>query len=210
MDISTLDLPRHTHAAVLTGRDRVTGIDLHYVIVWADRVYDRCPQCRQSINREVTDCPVILDPVAGGILMDTNQQHGCGLWLTVGYTEVRPGPADQGETCDDMVAPAVAVAQVLAAAEELSKRWNPVAAAQRAQIEEDLRLDLRNTLAALAEPLVDDETLDDRIEDVTSGSETEPGVYCDDEGNWLAWEYDPSTDGETITIYARDLAEVTR
>lgn len=229
MDITTLDLPRHTHAIVLTGRDVVYGTDLHRVVVWADRIYTNCPRCGERIDREVEECPVQLNAGAGpgGALMDIDQKHGCGLWLSVGYTEVKPGPDVQPETCedcesngvnchlhdgpeyDDEVAPGITADQVYAAAKELSDRWDHLTKTQQGQIVRDLAQDLRNALDALREPLDDDETMEDRIEEVSSGSEHEPGVYCDDDGNWQAWEYDPATD-EPITVYARDLTAVTR
>lgn len=231
MDIAALTLPRYTHATVLTGRDIVVGGTIHNVIVWADRTTSTCDQCHQPIAMEIKDCPVLLDTGAGagGAILETSKQHGCGNWLTVDWTEVKPGPAEQPETCDDCettgincslhdgpeyddeIAPGVTSDQVLAAARELADRRAVEIGTQATSIENDLRADLRAALAALDEPLADGETMEDRIEDVSSGSETEPGVYCDDDGRWQAWEYDPASEfGATITVYADDLAQVTR
>ncbi len=278
MDIEALDLPPYTHAAVLTGRDIVTGLDLHYVIVWADRSTGTCDQCNQPISMQVDECPVILNlgAGAGGAIEEPSKQHGCGNWLTVDWTEVKPvartyryrgldkdgvgrtgateadpsafaqekynagwrkltitqdgepiGPTLEvggsrpdldtgnrtwwGETAYDQVAPDVTVDAVLAAARQLADRRATEIGAQAESIEKDLRDDLRKTLAALAEPLADGETMDERIEELSSGSETAPGVYCDDDGRWQAWEHDPASEfGATITVYADDLAQVTR
>ena len=59
----------------------------------------------------------------------------------------------------------------------------------------------------------DGETADDREREVTTGSETGPGMYFDGggSGEWIAWDYDPGdTPGadyasEPITVYASDL-----
>lgn len=200
MDIETIceeaELPAHIHATVLKGRDIVTGELLAYLVMWADRPYDTCPLCREPVSATVGDCPVQLDTGAGqgGAIREWDKQHGCGQWLDVDWRQVT---ADGGEVTDANVR--------AAAADLLTKRQQRIADALR-EIEAELRKDLTGALARLAEPL-DNETAEDRVDEVTTGSEVEPGVYLDD-GEWLAWAYPPVIRGGdgTITVYASDLA----
>jgi hypothetical protein len=79
---------------------------------------------------------------------------------------------------------------------------------ERERIRARLRADLRDGLARLAEPLADNESVDDRAAEVSSGTETEPGL-CFEDGQWMAWDYDPAGSGGPLTVYASDLAEET-
>lgn len=61
---------------------------------------------------------------------------------------------------------------------------------------EKVRRRLRSDLArVLAEPGDDREA---------TGDQTQPGVYVED-GQWIAWDYDPFAEGEPITVYADEL-----
>jgi hypothetical protein len=197
MDVSALELPAGTHAAVLTGRDIVSGQMLAYPVVWADRPYGTCPRCGQPVARVVGECPVMLDTGAGlgGQILEWDKQHGCGEWLSVSWQEVHsasPG-GDPGEP------------DTLAAAAELAAALAAEVSAERDQIRVRLRGELQEALTRLAGPLDDGETPEDRAAEVRTGSEVGPGVYLEYGGHWLAWDYDPGGSGEAVTVSAEDL-----
>lgn len=202
MDVDQLNLPKGTHAAVLTDRCKATGIDLAYPIVWADRPYRECPLCGQTIDQVVSDCPVILDAGAGGAILEWDKKHGCGEWLFVDWREL-----DEDATDDD----------VLAAAEKLANDRREEIQEGCRKIEAQLREDLAAAVARLAEPLEPGETREDRLEQVRTGNEIQPGVYLDGadldgEGGYLvAWDYHPDGgEGDTITVTVDDLVEADR
>lgn len=198
IDTEAMQLPAGTHATVLAGRDVVTGEDLAYPVVWADRSYGACRRCAQPVAWEV-DCPVVLNVGAGqgGAIEPLSQQHGCGEWLSVDWTEL-----DQGASEADVVAAAGRLAAGLAAEIDTA----------RASVRAGLCRDLEGALARLAEPLGEGETPEDRAEEVCSGSDTGPGVYCEG-GRWVAWDYDPAgiyrpdadSACDTITVTVEDL-----
>lgn len=195
IEIDELRLPAHSHATMLTGRDMTTGLPLAYPVVWADRPYDTCPRCGQPVPGVVENCPALLNTGAGqgGAIQEWDQQHGCGEWLAVSWCEVKPAGDEVTE------------AEIQAAAEELSAEWQREVTAKTSRIVAALRKELAVALARLAEPLDEDETIEDRDEEVRTGSETQPGVYRED-GEWLAWSYPPVQDGsDSITVYASDL-----
>jgi hypothetical protein len=200
MDLSVVDLPAGTHAAVLHGRDVVTGDQLARLVVWADRPYDRCPGCDEPVSR-VVECPVGLNTGAGqgGRLEEWSKQHGCGEWLAVDWEEVTSSAATGEVTTADVVAAATELAASLAAA--IDK--------ERGCLRARLREDLAWALARLAEPLADGETSEDREEEVRTGSEVDPGVYREGDG-WLAWGYDPDGSGDPITVHAKELTAEAR
>jgi hypothetical protein len=195
--LSKLALPAGTHATVLTGRDVVSGLQLAYPVVWADRPYDTCPRCGQPVARVVGQCPVMLNTGAGqgGQIQEYSQQHGCGQWLSVDWSEVPASDRLSDVTEDDVAASARTFATRLAEAITL----------RRERIRRRLREDLEEALGRLAEPLDDDETEQDRARDVRTGSEVEPGVYSEG-GEWVAWDYDPDGSGDTIAVRESDLA----
>jgi hypothetical protein len=199
--LGTLDLPTGTHAAVLTGHDVVSGEQLAYPVVWADRPYDTCPRCRQPVARVVEQCPVMLDTGArqGGQILEYSKQHGCGEWLSVDWDEVRASDRLADITDDD----------VAAAARLLAARLAETIASKRDHIRMRLREDLQDALRRLAEPLEDDETAEDRTDEVRTGSEVEPGIYQEG-GEWVAWDYDPAGSGDTIAVHESDLAPAAR
>lgn len=179
-------LPEGTHSTTLTGRDVVTAEPIERIIVWADRPYNYCTRCGQTVGYEVPNCPVNLDLGAGwgGQLLDYDQKHGCGQWLLVSWREV-----------DDEAA-IEAAAQSLA--ENLAKRIEGLRKKTRAALAKQLRA----AQARLAEPLDEaaGETTADREEEVLSGSEVTPGVFRDGDA-LLAWAYDPSgRDDEGISV----------
>ncbi len=193
MQLDQLDIPAGIHTTVLTGRDIVTGESLAYSIVWADRTYNRCPRCHQPVN-SVTDCPVILNVGAGqgGQIEETSKQHGCGEWLAISWREIGGG---QDATEQDIVT---------AAAELATERTQEIDD-DRARRAGELREELRTALRRLREPLASGETEEDRTDEVRTGSETEPGIDRDGD-TWLAWDCDPSGDGEPIVVTDRDIA----
>lgn len=191
--LDTLDLPAGTHARLLTGRDVVTGLQLAYPVIWADRPYDRCPRCDQPVARVVDQCPVTLDTGAGqgGRIGEWDQQHGCGEWLGVAWAEVDGDPTE-----DDVVTAARQLAEGLAEA----------IAGQRASVRARLAQDLREAMGRLAEPLEDGETAEERAAEIRTGNEVESGIYLED-GSWVAWDYAPAGDGDTIAVHEADLDE---
>lgn len=202
MDIESvreIPLPPHTSAALLAARDITTGEPLERVVVWADRPHDRCPQCGQPVPVD-PDVPVILNAGAGqgGQIMEVSQQHGCGYWLSVDWTEVTRRGADPTD------------ADIADAAAELTHRRQQAIAEARQEIEARLRRDLAAALARLAEPLDAGETAEDREDEVTNGDELTPGV-CYDGTEWIAWDCPPVADGhdETVVVAASDLAQAT-
>ncbi len=190
-------IPAGTYAAVLTGRDVVSGEQLAYPVVWADRPHDTCPRCGHPVARMVEQCPVMLDTGAGqgGQIQEYSKQHGCGEWLSVDWDEVRT---------DDRLADLTGV-DVVAAARALAARLAETIASERVCIRGRLGEELEDVLRRLAEPLEDDETAEDRADEVRTGSEVEPGVYQED-GEWVAWDYDPDGSGDTIAVNQSDLA----
>jgi hypothetical protein len=64
-----------------------------------------------------------------------------------------------------------------------------------------LRADLQAALDELAEPLGDDESDQERIERLATGTEVNPGV-CVEDGQWSAWAYDPAGGDDPVIVYA--------
>lgn len=101
------DLPAGVHTADLTGTDS-WGNEATYTVVWADRPYDTCPRCGESVTR-TPECPVVLDRSTQGLQVETvDLAHGCGDWLRIRWEVV-----GEGETVADRVA-AQAAADVTA------------------------------------------------------------------------------------------------
>jgi hypothetical protein len=46
---------------------------------------------------------------------------------------------------------------------------------------------------------------DDRDAEVLTGTETEPGVWREDDGRLAAWDYDPAGDPDPITVTESDV-----
>jgi hypothetical protein len=65
LDVDAIALPNGIHATMLTGRDVVTGDQLAYPVVWADRSYDVCPGCHEPVDRVIEQRPAHLDTGAG-------------------------------------------------------------------------------------------------------------------------------------------------
>jgi len=172
--ISGVELPAGTHVTVLTGRDIVTGGQLANTVVWADRSYAACPRCRETIPIVVEHCPVLLNVGAcSGGAIEARD-----LQHGCGqWLSVGWAALDNDAAAED----------VLAVAEELATRRATDLTAARDHLRARLRAELANVLAA----------------DLVTGSETEPGVYCDG-GTWLAWDYDPDGSGDPITVSAAD------
>lgn len=192
MTTDAVPLPAHTHAETLTGTDRHTGLTVTKVVVWADRSYDLCPRCLEPVPA-VVECPVRLntDSRPGGLVEEVTQIHTCGRWLCVDWDEV---------TADDVATEAARLA---------ARRQQHITGA-RQRIEARLRQDLTGALARLAEPLGADETDEDRQREVSTGSETIPGVYYVPGAGWIAWAEPPVTVGdedsaEMLVVEAGDL-----
>jgi hypothetical protein len=190
-DTTTLNLPAGTHATTLHARDVVTGETLTEVVVWTDLSSGRCPRCDQPVRRE-PDCPLHLNGGAGqgGALETWDHMHGCGQWLEPPSEAVR-GTGENGEVTEE---------DVLAVARGLAERLAEAHDERRAKIRRRLRRELTDALARLAEPLDDDETTEDRAEEVRSGDDMQPGVYHDGH-QWVAWDFDPAGgEGEYLEV----------
>lgn len=190
------DLPQGTYATILTGRDVVSRANLAYPVVWTDRPYGTCPRCKEPVDR-TPPCPVALDDGAmgGGRIEENSQQHGCGYWLAV----------DWDEAPDIEAVPAVA--------QRLAGHLAGRIYAERARVCIRLIDALREALARRDEPLVD-ETIEDRADEIATGTEVDPGVYINNRWAdpsawvWCAWDYDPAgLDEEGISVYIEDLEE---
>jgi hypothetical protein len=194
MDLSTLNLPPHIHAEMLDGRDVVSGETLTYPVIWADRITDTCDRCRQPTPRE-EPCPVLLNSGAGqgGQIEETSQQHGCGEWLSVAWVDLGDVDPDATDLPD----------RIEAAARELAGERAAEIQAATERMRRSLERDLARALKHLGEPL-DGDAPDDRIYDVTDGSEVEPGVYLDETaGVWVAWDYEPGGgEGDAVSVTA--------
>ncbi|MFG3710968.1 hypothetical protein [Micromonospora sp. NPDC047730] len=159
----------------------VSGEYVESVLVWADRPYSTCDRCGQPVPT-VESAPAIANPL--GSAMAVSQQHGCGEWLSVFWTEL-PGDAT--------------VEQITQAKHDLLRRY-------RAAIEERTE-EIRAALAAdLTEML--ELSPDERY---CTGSEVEPGIYQESggylkAGPWVAWAYAP-VGGDAITVYEEDLGK---
>ncbi|HMH92574.1 MAG TPA: hypothetical protein VK586_16000, partial [Streptosporangiaceae bacterium] len=160
-------------------------------VVWADRTFPACPRCGEEIAYAVTDCPVTMDDT--GEAEEYSQQHGCGEWLAVPWA-----------VADDASPAAIqAAAAALAAtrAAELGRARDEI----RARLLRELDAAKRELDAPLE---IDGETRAEREDRVYTGSDADPGVYWDslmDGGTLLAWDFDPGSPEDTITVAAADL-----
>lgn len=200
-DPTTLDLPSGIHAAVLGGRDVVTGEPLREVVLWADRTTGECPRCHQPIAREITRCPIHLNTGAGqgGALEPYSQQHGCGEWLSVASRELGSAPGAE---------------DILAAAHDLATARADETTEKRSKIERHVRADLAAVLAGLDRRPAggDDEdlTLAEIVESVCDDlfgrlhygyAPVDPGVFVDGDQVGV-WDWDPAGDGEVVIATA--------
>mgnify|MGYP006953623002 CR=1 FL=1 len=178
MDIK---LPAHIHAQTLTGTTD-TGSPLSWTIVWADRPTSVCPRCGGEVDLN-PGCPFILDPQHhdGQYLVDVSQRHEhCGAWISVDHRQIQDATPEQ----------------ITATAEKLSR----LRCVEQAGINRVIRDQLRGELADAMQRLADGAD----PEDITTGSDTHPGVYRADT-TWVAWGY--AADGEdTITVTGVDPA----
>jgi hypothetical protein len=191
--MDTTTLPPGIHAHVVTGRNVVSGTLMERGVVWADRTYRVCGTCREPVPYAVEACPVALDEF--GSPQEYSQAHcdlggACGTWQSVLW-------ADCGPTSDE----------IEEAAQALATRRTEALGTERESMTAALRSDLAAALARIASP-EPGETAEDAATQVTTGSDTAPGVYFDSStsGEWCAWDYDPQDDSETVTVYASDLA----
>ncbi|MFD7861512.1 hypothetical protein [Streptomyces sp. NPDC059783] len=180
--LSGLRLPEGTYAKVLhdlTGSPQEREAQ---IVVWTDRPYAVCPRCDQPVTHDLSQAaPVQLRQ---GELEPFDQQHSCGLRLAVLWEGVRGTDDHHAVTPDD----------VLCVARELSEALTATRQSRRDTILSRLREELTEALQRLNEPLAEGETLEERAEDVRTGSETAPGIYLED-GHWIIWAYDPGRPG---------------
>ncbi|MEU1824221.1 hypothetical protein ABZ502_17560 [Streptomyces abikoensis] len=188
--LAEVSLPRGVHAAVLSDSAGPTDVWCPRIVVWANRSHSRCPGCGQPVAQDLSqDVPVSLNR---GELQPYSQQHPCGEWLSILWSEV----SGTGE---------VTVVDVERAAHQLAAEVDNEHVRLRAAVEAQLRQDLKQALQRLAEPLAHQETREDREDEVRTGSDVEPGVYRGEQ--WLAWAFDPTgISSEPITVTERNLA----
>lgn len=135
-----------------------------------------CPRCGET-------GPARMSLVSPPGFNDNNWQHGCGLWWA---------PARKWVTVADRPEDEV-LADLNEMVTELRQRQDAGVAAIRKRLATDLR-----------EFLAEWTTEEDREENA-SGSEVEPGIWRPDDGEWEAWDYHPSSEGDTITVTESDL-----
>lgn len=158
-------LPAGVHAIMLTGRDVVSGADLAYPLLWADRTYRFCPGCGQSVDVDLSqDPPAMLDDGAcqGGQAQPYSQQHNCGEWLHVDWTILAEDATDE---------------TVRNAAIRLANARNTTIDESLLKLQRSLQRDLDQAADRVRQPLADGETITDRLEEVRTGGETVPGIY---------------------------------
>lgn len=189
--IAAITLPANIHAAILTRRDAVTGEMVSRGVVWADRTYPACETCGEPVPREPA-CPVVINEGdgKGSQLMEWSQRHAdiggsCGFWQPVLWAECG--------TSED---------EITAAADALAADRAAVLEAGRLLVVQRLNRELSDALERAAGPASEDRG------GITTGSDTQPGIYFDEHGSgqWIAWDYDPDDDSGAITVYASDLA----
>ncbi|MER5985756.1 hypothetical protein [Streptomyces sp. NPDC001787] len=181
---------RGTHAAVLDAAQ--PALQPPTIAVWTDRARANCPGCRQPVAQDMADsCPVTLDQWE---LRPSDQTHHCGEWLSVLYAQVK----GTGYGCEVAVADIERTARSLA--EDLSEERNHL----RDRTTARLRRELQEALTRLAEPLSGGETDEERADEVSTGTDMEPGVIHQ-HGKWLAWDRDPVELYETLTVDEQDL-----
>lgn len=181
-------IPGDVHVTMLTDRDVVTREMLAYPLLWSDRPYSQCPRCTEPVDTDLTDKPpAILDGGAcqGGQVLDIDQKHGCGEWLSVDSESFERDDV----TADELVAAAVGLSQQRAAAIEM----------ERVRIIDGLRELLADAYARLTDQVVEGESWEDRVADVCTGSEVEPGV-CFENDVLIAWNYHPTDPSEPIIV----------
>lgn len=139
-------------------------------------VSQACPRCGQT-------GPARLSLVVPPGFTDNNWQHGCGEWWSPARTHVVVKDLPDGEVLADLEE---SVAQ-------LRKQQDDEVAAVRKRLATDLR-----------EFLADWATDDDR-ERNAGGSEVEPGIWHPSGGEWEAWDYHPSSEGDAITVTESDI-----
>lgn len=138
---------------------------------------EQCPQCNQTDRPEL---PLVVAPGFG----DNNRQHGCGFW----WSPVREYITVTRDDTDESIQGKL---ETLLAA--MREEQQIAAAAILAGVVKELR-------AFLAKYATEDERAE-----AAYGSETEPGVWRPDGGEWEAWGYDPRSTGDTITVAESDL-----
>ena len=209
MPSATLDLialPAGIHAC-LYGEVRPYGISI--VAVWADRPSAHCERCGQPSFATTIDDPWFVFDHHGEPEDAPHQCSNCGAvsgheWTTVPYS-------DDAEGRDDLVAPGISAAMVEHAAAEMSASLTEARDDLAAEATQEARRDLINALTRLAESLGAGESADDRLAEVSTGSEVDEGVYFEG-GVWMAWVYDPSdnsgdTPTDILTVGHNDLTD---
>ncbi|MEV5573313.1 hypothetical protein AB0L06_24990 [Spirillospora sp. NPDC052269] len=159
-------LPDGFRATVLAGTDGQGPLEIP--VVWAERLYTLCPFCDEPLPPE-DGCPVAIDPAGdGGSVIDIQRLHPCGQEIEVEW-EVPAEKVDDPREWIERVALKLAVEQ-----------WTEL-----------LRSAVLLAFLGMATRKRFGETLAEREAELTTGSETEPGVYQCPKDGWVAWGYVP-------------------
>lgn len=136
-----------------------------------------CPRCGQSSGPAHTS--LVVPPGFD----DNNWQHGCGEWWSPArsYVKIADQPVDE------------VISELAEVVADLRQRQD----AEVEAVRERLTADLRDFLA--------ENTTDEDREQNAGGSEIEPGIWRPQGGEWEAWDYRPSSEGDTITVTESDL-----
>jgi hypothetical protein len=183
----------------LGGRDDigvyvVEGSLYHDPIVQLTRM-DRntCAGCDQPISTTNPGPATWFDQRTGNPQGGWSHQHGCGTWNS---------PCEEVITMDDLdnLPDAVETAEEVldtAVAESVSS--------QTEALRVRLATSLRDALAERAGCLADGFTEAEADEQITTGSETDPGVYRDYD-IWVTWAYGP-LDGDLVTVTESEVGQ---
>lgn len=182
-------LPAHVHLtrhhATLAG----SRLEVDVLVLWADHPYERCPRCREPVQR-TAPCPLYLNPGDADpetAMEAVNREHveGCGRWLDVAYAHLDTDSADPG--------------QVAELARDLAAQW-------QTQVEHWRRIrraDLRELLQDLDTEPQDGESVQEVRDRISAGAQMDPGPYWDTaRGCWAAWDYDPGDDEQILIEHA--------
>ena len=154
-----------------------SGHTVEGVIVWCAPLA-QCPTCHESTAgiARWDAAPVVL---SASFRPDPRERrHGCGTWVPCEWEWV-PDATDV-----DDPAVAAAIETVRADAQDLIDRRNH-------DLDSELRLELKFARWDLADGEFE-------IDEVTDGSETNPGVWVNDAGDLEAWAYD--AEGDDIIV----------
>lgn len=151
----------------------------HLLLGWWGEA--NCTVCGQSDRPERS----LVTPAG---FDSNNWQHGCGRWWSPfeGMVDLTVGRSDEldEESLLDV----------------LDAELRDLRTEQEGEV-----LRIRAALAADLKRFLHEYPDEDVRQEAATGSETEPGIWRPEYGQWENWDYDPRTEGDTITVAEQDL-----